>query len=339
MRRASTTLILTALTAAASFAAEPQTATITAGDAQLNLRFGAAYVDMSVANGLGTAINEGDFTFITQAEHGSAISATGFLLGADYWGQGLGDGGFYLGAGLLNVNDNNGFTTTLPASGFLDLLPIDGRTSPGLLISGGATAEFATTTSFHRFEAAAGYALPDMADGTNLALGLYGAQSHLTLDATITTTPAGTTLLLSTLSEQVTTLSIGPMVAFQHTTALSDTLDGFVEAQAALLYASGLLEAHQSAIRLPTDIALSSQTGNLAGMLDIRAGVTTSFGDGKLTLFGGLGLRNDVYSVTNPRSSDGLVASNGTSYHPGPATLQQTMQVSASVGARFVLKF
>ncbi|MER9000012.1 hypothetical protein NKJ52_28700 [Mesorhizobium australicum] len=334
------TAIIGSFTISSAFAADPQVATVATGDGVFNIRLGAAYVNMDVANGFGTVVDESDFTFITQPDNGAGISAVGGELSGDYWGPGLGLGGIYLGASILKVSDDNNSVLALPTTGpfpFLDTLPIDGSPSHGAITAGpGAQANVSVDADFHRLAASAGYALPTQTAGTNVALGLYGAYSQLNFDAATKPVGGGG---FANLSEDVNVASVGPMVAFQKTVPLTETVEGFIEGQVALLYARGNFDATQSASNI-SGISLSSHEGDIAGMAEGRAGVSVlAFGGGKLSLFGGLGVRNDVYKIVNPRSEPGLVASNAASYHPGPATIQQTIQYSVSVGAKFAIQF
>lgn len=328
--------ILSTILGLPAFAADQQVATVNTNDSIFNVRLGAAYVDMDVANGLGTVIDQADFTFIAQPDNGADISAVGGELSGDYWRQDPGFGGIYLGASILGVSDDNDFVLTLPGP-FLDTLPIDGTISPGSIVTGiGAKATASTDVDFYRIAASAGYAVPSITEGASLAVGLYGGYSRLSFDAE-TRSVAGTGF--ATLSEDVKTVSVGPMVAFHKTLPLTATVEGFVEGQAALLYSRGNFDASQLASNI-AQISLSSHKNDIAGMVDARAGVSVlAFGGGKLSLFGGLGVRNDVYKIVNPRSAPGLDNNEPSSYNPGRAHIEQTVQFSVSVGTKFAIQF
>jgi hypothetical protein len=342
MRIASTTLLLTVLGALAfspAFSAEQQTASVKTDDTVLNIRFGAAHIDMDVANGLGTVIDTSGFEFIAQPDNGVEMSAAGLELSGDFWSQGSSLGGIYVGASLLDVSVDNNSVLKLPSSGapYLDSLPIDGSLSTGAIIpTAGAEANISTSSDFYRIAGSAGYALPSMMEGTNLAVGLYGGYSRLNFDATTRAVVSGN---FATLSEDVRTVSVGPMVALQKTFELTNAVEGFVEGQAALLYARGNLDASQVVSNIAR-ISLSSRDNDIAGMVEARTGVSfRGTGGSKFSLFGGLGVRNDVYKIVNPRSAPGLDANDPSSYKPGPATIRQTVQFSASIGASFAIQF
>lgn len=342
MRVTSTKLVSTilgALVCSSAFAADQQAAIVETTNSVFSVRLGAAYIDMDVANGLGMAIDQADFTFIAQPDNGADISAIGGELSGDYWGPGFGLGDIFLGASILGVSDNNSSVVTLSAVGqFLDVLPIDGSRSRGAILFGsGAQANISTSADFYRIAASAGYALPWVSEGTKLAVGFYSGYSRLNFNAETSALGMGSSPYR--LSEDVKTFSVGPMVALQKTVALTDAVEGFLEGQAALLYARGKFDASQLAWNIPP-ILLSDHENDIAGMVEARAGVSVvSFGGGKLSVFGGLGVRNDAYEIVNPRSAPGLDADNPASYNPGPAHIEQTVQFSASIGARFAMQF
>ena len=328
------------LAVGSALAAEPQTETIETADGLMNIWLGAAYVDMNVTNGFGAAIDQGSFLFITQPDSGLDISSAGAEVGGDYWGSGLGLGDVYLAADFLIARDDDDIRLALPTTGarpFLDTLPLDGTPSPGLIIAGaGSQANISADADFRRTSVAAAHKLAFSPLDADIALGAYGALSRLNFGSSVRGVGGG----FITLDEEVDAVSVGPMIALRKTTALTPSIEGFIEGRAAVLYAHGAFDGVQTASNLPAALNVEDERDDLAGMAEIRAGVSLlALGAGKLSLYGGLGVRNDAYEIVNPRSRTGLVASDSDSYSPGPARIEQTTQFTGSIGARFTLNF
>ncbi len=294
---------------------------------------GGSLLSAPVANGLGTVGDAGSFLFLQQTDTGVALPTLGLTGGVAGWlpteqflvfGQIDGD----------LAHGTNSYQTTIGQNGtYVDVLPLNGQPSPGAILSGlptGTLINDSTTVDYGRITAAIGAGMPGQG-AFKWGAGVIVSLANTHLQSTVSDV---TGLNYVKLDETVSMQSAGPMLTGQWDTAVGEKTSVALGGRVGLLLARGDLTASEMSTRTGTN-ATSSATATrnaLAGLAEINGTVAYAVSDAvSLSLTGGLGVRNDYFSIVNPRSSSGLTASNPASYNPGAASLQQNAILSAKV--------
>jgi hypothetical protein len=239
-------------------------------------------------------------------------------------------------------------TVTIDSDGtFTDVLPINGGSSAGVFTSNSANAnagDIATSDisiDYSRITGALG--LGGASNGpVQLAYGVLASKSNLELVSSVSLDSQPGT---ADLDETVDGWSAGPMLALSTSKPLSDKLTGTLKGRLALLYASANLDAKQTASNhLGGGLEVTDDANALAGLAEVDLGLSLAASDKlSFSLSVGGGVRNDYFSIVNPRSAAGEDANNaggdGTAYNPGPASLEQAVMWNANVKAGITGKF
>jgi hypothetical protein len=303
--------------------------TATAPGGMYSLWLGGSYFNAPVANGLGTVNDQQDFTFIGQSDNGAALSARGLSGGVSVWKSNdpydvfaMLDGDFAQATQSYTVDQTGN-------AGYLDTLPIDGGVSHGTIEAPAPAVNSTADMTYKRVDAALGGGLPG--DGrTRIGIGLFGSLGTLDLNATVSgVNPADNT----TLQENVSFWSAGPVLMASTSMDLGANTRLVMGAEGAALLSGGALTATQTATDNfidPGTVTASTTTVAVAGKANLGV-VYALTGGMDVSLNGSVGARNDYFSIVNPRSAPGLDADNAASYAPGPAHLQQSWLVSATL--------
>lgn len=302
---------------------------------------GAAYFNFDVANGFGSAINTGGFDFIRQPDSGLDVDALGLQGGAEFWlpANGAFFGSDYFLARIEGswVSDDEDNTLVLNAGEFLDTLPITGAGSTGAIASGAGTeVDVRADADFYRIAGMVGVANAMAGNGLKVGGGIYVSYSQLDFDSAFVATPTS----FNRLNHSLDTLSGGPMIVVERYAPISSQWTGFLRARGAVLYARGDFDARQNASNLATTLQVSGDESDFAVFGELKGGFRfMPASNVELAIFGGVAGRNDIYEFVNPRSGPGQNAINPATYDPGPVTIRQTFELSASAGIEAKVKF
>jgi len=137
------------------------------------------------------------------------------------------------------------------------------------------------------------------------------------------------------LDENVSMQSVGPILAGQWESSVGNKTSVTLGGRVGVLFARADLSGMEQTTRtsgLNITSTASSAANALAGLVEVDGTLAYAVTDTvNLTLTGGLGARNDYFSIVNPRSGSGIDANDPASYHPGAASLQQNAVISATV--------
>jgi hypothetical protein len=311
------------------------------GAASLSIKAAATYLEMDIANGLSTSIDDlGTGDFIRRPDDGFGFSDWGFsaaleaaipaplpFVGADAVVVGL-DGEWVSGSGTFRVD--------LGANESFDVLEIDGTNTSNILAGPTETVTGGAEADYGRYSGFLGARWLVLDDG-HITFGLYSSFSQIDLSSHFQDTSDPTEF--ATLDEEVRTYSIGPQITAEQSIEVTDRLQLFGRVSGALLYARGDLDARQVWGDPASQFRVQDDQSNVAALLSASGGFNFKpiLSENVVVSFvGGIEWRNDVYAIANPELSPGQQAGTG---QLAPVSLKQTDALSATVGARVTFRF
>ena len=267
------------------------------------ITFGASIPNFKTVNGLGTAINLGDFTFVSHGEDQSQkIDSLTPAISAKFFNE-QGNGGFE-----LNILDGaNSSTATLDgtvgAANFLDLIPITGVASPGAF-SYSVVDTLIVKQEINMFNIVSFKKLDSIPENFTF-LEKFNPEIGLMINRTSYEISVDDTFASSSLyhlGETVTSKSLGPVLSLYKEKKLNDINTKLIlGSKLALLATTETLNADQNR-STSNNYNVTDKYDHLSGRLKLTAGFIKKTEQGSnFYIIGAVDIANDVSSIENPR--------------------------------------
>ena len=266
------------------------------------ITFGASIPNFKTVNGLGTAINLSDFTFVSHGgDQSQKIDSLTPAISAKFFNE-QGNGGFE-----LNILDGaNSSTATLDGTvglaNYLDLIPITGVASPGAF-SLNVVDTLIVKQEINMFNIVSFKKLDSVPENFNF-LEQFNPEIGLMINRTsyeISVDDTVDSLSKYHLGETVTSKSLGPVLSLYKEKKLNDTNTKLIlGSKLALLATTETLNGDQSGVS--NNYNVTDKYEHLSGMLKLTAGFVKKTEQGSnFYIIGAVDIANDVSSIENPR--------------------------------------
>ena len=267
------------------------------------ITFGASIPNFKTVNGLGTAINLGDFTFVSHGEDQSQkIDSLTPAISAKFFNE-QGNGGFELNI----LNGANSSTATLDGTvglaNYLDLIPITGVASPGAF-SYNVVDTLIVKQEINMFNIVSFKKLDSVPENFNF-LEQFNPEIGLMINRTsyeISVDDTVDSLSKYHLGETVTSKSLGPVLSLYQEKKLNDINTKLIlGSKLALLATTETLNADQNK-STSNNYNITDKYDHLSGRLKLTAGFIKKTEQGSnFYIIGAVDIANDVSSIENPR--------------------------------------
>ena len=302
------------------------------------MTIGASIPNIKTVNGLGTAIDLVDFTFVS---HGGDQSQKIDFLTPSIFGKFYNnnkDAGFEL--NVLNGSDTSSVSLdgTVGAANYLDIIPVSGVASPGEFRSGVVSTLSVkqqinnfSLMPFKKLELSSVHQNFSFLKDLNPEVGFLINRTAYKINVT---DPDA----LYYLKESVKSTSFGPVLSIYKERKLNEFNNDtkiVLGSKIALLYTRENLDAYNGGNVSGTinDYQASDSDGHLSGMLSFTAGlVKKNDHGGNFFILGSVNIANDVSSIKNPRCSTGQDCNDATYVATvTPAHLERQTTISPSI--------
>ena len=267
------------------------------------ITFGASIPNFKTVNGLGTAINLGDFTFVSHGEDQSQkIDSLTPAISAKFFNE-QGNGGFELNI----LNGANSSTATLDGTvglaNYLDLIPITGVASPGAF-SYNVVDTLIVKQEINMFNIVSFKKLDSIPENFTF-LEQFNPEIGLMINRTSYEISVDDTFASSSLyhlGETVTSKSLGPVLSLYKEKKLNDINTKLIlGSKLALLATTETLNADQNK-STSNNYNITDKYDHLSGRLKLTAGFIKKTEQGSnFYIIGAVDIANDVSSIENPR--------------------------------------
>ena len=297
--------------------------------------FGASIPNIKTVNGLGTAIDLGDFTFVSHG--GDQSQKIDFLtpaISAKFFNE-TGNGGFEL--NILNGANSSTATLdgTVGSANFLDIIPITGVASPGAyryFVVGTLNAK----QEINMFNMVSFKKLDSVPENFNF-LEQFNPEIGIMINRTSYEISVDDTFASSSLyhlGETVTSKSLGPVLSLYQEKKLNDINTKLIlGSKLALLATRETLNADQTNQVGYANYNLTDKYNHLSGRLKLTAGFIKKIEQGSnFYIIGAVDIANDVSSIENPRCVAGQDCDSAEyAATATPAHLKRQTTVSPSI--------
>ena len=267
------------------------------------ITFGASIPNFKTVNGLGTAINLGDFTFVSHGEDQSQkIDSLTPAISAKFFNE-QGNGGFELNI----LNGANSSTATLDGTvglaNYLDVIPITGVASPGAYRTD-VVGTLNVKQEINMFNIVSFKKLDSVPENFNF-LEQFNPEIGLMINRTsyeISVDDTVDSLSKYHLGETVTSKSLGPVLSLYKEKKLNDINTKLIlGSKLALLATTETLNADQNK-STSNNYNITDKYDHLSGRLKLTAGFIKKTEQGSnFYIIGAVDIANDVSSIENPR--------------------------------------
>ena len=266
------------------------------------ITFGASIPNLKTVNGLGTAIDLVNFTFVSHGEDQSQkIDSLTPAISAKFFNE-QGNGGFE-----LNILDGANSSTakldgTVGSANFLDLIPITGVASPGAF-SYNVVDTLIVKQEINMFNIVSFKKLDSVPENFNF-LEQFNPEIGLMINRTsyeISVDDTFASPSLYHLGETVTSKSLGPVLSLYKEKKLNDINTKLIlGSKLALLATTETLNGDQSGVS--NNYNVTDKYEHLSGRLKLTAGFVKKTEQGSnFYIIGAVDIANDVSSIENPR--------------------------------------
>ena len=303
------------------------------------MTIGASIPNIKTVNGLGTAIDLSDFTFVS---HGGDQSQKIDFLTPSIFGKFYNDNkdaGFEL--NVLNGSDKSSVSLdgTVGDAAFLDVIPVSGLASPGAY-AGGVVSTLSVKQEINNFSLMPFKKLELSSVPQNFSfLKDLNPEVGFLINRTAYKINVTEPNALYYLKESVTSNSFGPVLSIYKERKLNESNNDtkiVLGSKIALLYTRENLDAYNG--RNIDDIVIndyqaSDSDKHLSGMLSFTAGlVKKNDQGGNFFILGSVNIANDVSSIKNPRCSTGQDCDSAAYVATvTPAHLERETTISPSI--------
>tara|TARA_Y100000294_G_scaffold91201_1_gene84968 strand:- start:367 stop:1395 length:1029 start_codon:yes stop_codon:yes gene_type:complete len=296
-----------------------------------NLLIGTSIPNIKTVNGLGTAIDLQDFTFVS---HGDDKSQKIDFLTPSISGKFYNE---FNNIGIeLSIMDGSDTSSAIldgtdGAANYLDVIPVSGEASPGAYVTS-AISTLSVKQQINSFNLIPfkKLELSSIPENLSFLIGFMINRTKYSIDVT-----EGNNKY--TLNEDVTSKSIGPVISMFKEREINNSNNTKLVfgSKVALLYTEQKLKAANSRPAGSNNYSASDTDSRLAGMVNFSGGFVKKGeqeGKGNLFILGSVNIRNDVSSIQNPRCSAGQDC-NSASYAASavPAHLKKEISISPSL--------
>ena len=302
------------------------------------MTIGASIPNIKTVNGLGTAIDLSDFTFVS---HGGDQSQKIDFLTPSIFGKFYNnnkDAGFEL--NVLNGSDTSSVSLdgTVGAANFLDVIPVSGVASPGQFRAG-VVSTLSVKQQINNFSLMPFKKLELSSVPQNFSfLKDLNPEVGFLINRTAYKINVTDPDALYYLKESVKSTSFGPVLSIYKERKLNESNNDtkiVLGSKIALLYTRENLDAYNGGILLEgiADYQASDSDKHLSGMLSFTAGlVKKNDQGGNFFILGSVNIANDVSSIKNPRCSTGQDCDDATYVATvTPAHLERQTTISPSI--------
>lgn len=302
------------------------------------MTIGASIPNIKTVNGLGTAIDLNDFTFVS---HGGDQSQKIDFLTPSIFGKFYNnnkDAGFEL--NVLNGSDTSSVSLdgTVGAANFLDVIPVSGVASPGAYVLD-AVSTLSVKQEINNFSVMPFKKLELSSVPQNFSfLKDLNPEVGFLINRTAYKINVTEPNALYYLKESVKSTSFGPVLSIYKERKLNEFNNDtkiVLGSKIALLYTRENLDAYNGGILLEgiADYQASDSDKHLSGMLSFTAGlVKKNDQGGNFFILGSVNIANDVSSIKNPRCSTGQDCDDATYVATvTPAHLERQTTISPSI--------
>ena len=267
------------------------------------ITFGASIPNFKTVNGLGTAINLGDFTFVSHGEDQSQkIDSLTPAISAKFFNE-QGNGGFEL--NILNGANSSSVTLdgTVGLANFLDVIPITGVASPGAYRAD-VVGTLNVKQEINMFNIVSFKKLDSIPENFTF-LEQFNPEIGLMINRTSYEISVDDTFASSSLyhlGETVTSKSLGPVLSLYKEKKLNDINTKLIlGSKLALLATTETLNADQNK-STSNNYNITDKYDHLSGRLKLTAGFIKKTEQGSnFYIIGAVDIANDVSSIENPR--------------------------------------
>ena len=267
------------------------------------ITFGASIPNLKTVNGLGTAIDLVDFTFVSHGEDQSQkIDSLTPAISAKFFNE-QGNGGFEL--NILDGANSSSVTLdgTVGLANFLDVIPITGVASPGAYRDD-VVGTLNVKQEINMFNIVSFKKLDSVPENFNF-LEQFNPEIGLMINRTsyeISVDDTVDSLSKYHLGETVTSKSLGPVLSLYKEKKLNDTNTKLIlGSKLALLATTETLNADQNK-STSNNYNITDKYDHLSGRLKLTAGFIKKTEQGSnFYIIGAVDIANDVSSIENPR--------------------------------------
>ena len=267
------------------------------------ITFGASIPNFKTVNGLGTAIDLADFTFVSHGgDQSQKIDSLTPAISAKFFNE-QGNGGFEL--NILNGANSSSVTLdgTVGSANFLDVIPITGVASPGAYRAG-VVGTLNVKQEINMFNIVSFKKLDSIPENFTF-LEKFNPEIGLMINRTSYEISVDDTFASSSLyhlGETVTSKSLGPVLSLYQEKKLNDiNTKLFLGSKLALLATTETLNADQNR-STSNNYNVTDKYDHLSGRLKLTAGFIKKTEQGSnFYIIGAVDIANDVSSIENPR--------------------------------------
>ena len=304
------------------------------------MTIGASIPNIKTVNGLGTAIDLNDFTFVS---HGGDQSQKIDFLTPSIFGKFYNnnkDAGFEL--NVLNGSDTSSVSLdgTVGDANFLDIIPVSGVASPGAYALS-AVSTLSVKQEINNFSVMPFKKLELSSVPQNFSfLKDLNPEVGFLINRTAYKINVTEPNALYYLKESVTSTSFGPVLSIYKERKLNESNNDtkiVLGSKIALLYTRENLDANNGGTRAESldnfNYQANDSNKHLSGMLSFTAGlVKKNDQGGNFFILGSVNIANDVSSIKNPRCSTGQDCDDATYVATvTPAHLERQTTISPSI--------
>jgi len=297
------------------------------------ITFGASIPNFKTVNGLGTAIDLADFTFVSHGgDQSQKIDSLTPAISTKFFNE-QGNGGFEL--NILNGANSSSVTLdgTVGSATFLDVIPITGVASPGAYRSS-VVGTLNVKQEINMFNIVSFKKLDSIPENFTF-LEKFNPEIGLMINRTSYEISVDDTFASSSLyhlGETVTSKSLGPVLSLYKEKKLNDINTKLIlGSKLALLATTETLNADQNR-STSNNYNVTDKYDHLSGRLKLTAGFIKKTEQGSnFYIIGAVDIANDVSSIENPRCVAGQDC-NSAEYASTatPAHLKRQTTVSPS---------
>jgi len=267
------------------------------------ITFGASIPNFKTVNGLGTAINLGDFTFVSHGgDQSQKIDSLTPAISAKFFNE-QGNGGFEL--NILNGANSSSVTLdgTVGLANYLDVIPITGVASPGAYRTD-VVGTLNVKQEINMFNIVSFKKLDSIPENFTF-LEKFNPEIGLMINRTSYEISVDDTFASSSLyhlGETVTSKSLGPVLSLYKEKKLNDINTKLIlGSKLALLATTETLNADQNK-STSNNYNITDKYDHLSGRLKLTAGFIKKTEQGSnFYIIGAVDIANDVSSIENPR--------------------------------------
>src|SRR5210317_136764 len=267
------------------------------------ITFGASIPNFKTVNGLGTAIDLADFTFVSHGgDQSQKIDSLTPAISTKFFNE-QGNGGFEL--NILNGANSSSVTLdgTVGSANFLDVIPITGVASPGANRSS-VVGTLNVKQEINMFNIVSFKKLDSIPENFTF-LEKFNPEIGLMINRTSYEISVDDTFASSSLyhlGETVTSKSLGPVLSLYQEKKLNDINTKLIlGSKLALLATTETLNADQNR-STSNNYNVTDKYDHLSGRLKLTAGFIKKNEQGSnFYITGSIDIANDVSSIENPR--------------------------------------